>query len=245
MEKIIKSKLRENISKTLHVNLHVHSAYSDGQFTPESLAAQAVENNVAVLGISDHFFTRKTGSIFPDILPRYIDELDRVAALFKDDLILLKAIEINTLEFFLTGQNLPPMSNLERLDYVLLENISNIPRAGVPLRHAIQLSQDIPIPVGLAHTDLPMAFPGISPSDLISRLDSAEIFIELNEAYRRPGERKPFYRHYGSYLEAAWSSGLTFSAGSDVHSQITGGALQAMSFLADFGLDDRLFIYPL
>jgi len=158
------------IPANLRVNLHVHSAFSDGQYTPEALVLQALDRGVTVLGISDHYDTRKTPSIKPSMLGRYIDELERLQLKYDNELTLLKGLEINTLEMLLTGMNLPDLSLLSRLDYVLLEYIANIPRAGVPLRHAGLLAREIPVPSGLAHTDLAMAFPGIDPEDVVKTL---------------------------------------------------------------------------
>jgi histidinol phosphatase-like PHP family hydrolase len=223
------------------VNVHVHSAFSDGLFTPSALVLQAIERNVSVLGISDHYFTSKTPSIRPERLEPYIDELDRIADQFESEIRVLKGIEIDTVDMFIQGKELPPLRLLERLDFVLLEYVTNIPRAGIPIMHAALIARDIPVPTGLAHTDLAMAFPGIRPEELVDKLVSAEIFVELNETYCRPGERKPFYTHYIPYLEVARPTSLAFSAGTDAHGPIVGPARNAIEFLEIHGMADRLF----
>lgn len=228
------------IPKHLRINLHSHSAFSDGQYTPEALVLQAIEKGVSVLGISDHYFTRKTPSIKPNMLCIYLDELDRIAKRFEGKIRILKAIEINTLEHFLLGLDFPEPDLLNRLDYLLFEYVTNIPRAGIPLRHAVLMAKESGLPCGLAHTDLAMAFPNLQPEELIHKLLSAGMFIELNESYRRPGERHPFYEHYHPYLNVARKMGLIFSAGTDVHHQITGSASRAISFLIESGLQDQL-----
>jgi len=221
--------------------MHVHSAFSDGQFTPEALAIQAIESGIAILGITDHYFTKKTPSIKPEMLVKYVDELDRVAEIYRNDLIILKAIEINTLEFFVMGMDLPPVSILNRLDYVLLEYITNIPRAGVPLQHAIRIAREIPIPCGLAHTDLAMAFPDLNPDELVKKLADADIFIELNESYCRPGERIPFYNHYLPYLHVAKDNNLKLSVGTDTHHKLNGPPMRAIRMLVSNKLENKLF----
>ncbi|MBN1879759.1 PHP domain-containing protein [bacterium] len=225
------------------VNLHVHSAFSDGQFTPEALVIQAISRGITVLGITDHYYTSKTLSITPSRLQAYLDELDRLTEVYSGRIRILKGIEINTLELFILGRELPPVPLLDRLDYVLLEYIANIPRAGIPILHAALIAQEIPVPTGLAHTDLPMAFPGMEPEDLINRLIQAKMFLELNETYSRPGERHPFYKHYSPYLSVAQSSSLRFSAGTDTHGPVVTYARSAMSFLQTFNLADRLFFF--
>lgn len=229
------------IPEALRINLHTHSAFSDGQFTPEALVLQAIDRGVTILGITDHYFTRKTPSIRTTMLERYIEELERLEDVYKEDLTLMKGLELNTLEMLLTGLDLPEASLLARLDYVLLEYVANIPRAGVPLKNAIQLASEIPVPTGLAHTDLAMAFPGEDPETLVIQLADADLFVELNDAYHRPGERYPFYFHYAPYLEKASEHGLTFSAGMDVHGPITGFSGRAITVLMGFGLEGNLF----
>lgn len=230
-----------NLPANLRVNLHIHSAFSDGQFTPEALVIQALSRGVSVIGINDHYNTSKTLSITPARLPIYLDELDRLSQLYQNSVRILKGIEINTLEMFILGRELPPVSLLERLDYVLLEYIANIPRAGIPILHAALIAQEIPVPTGLAHTDLPMAFPGMEPQELVHRLVQAQMFIELNETYRRPGERDPFYRHYSPYLTVAHDTPLRFSAGTDAHGPLLTYARNAMEFLLSYNLESRLF----
>ncbi len=131
------------------VNTHVHSAFSDGQFTPEALVLQAISRGVTVLGFSDHYYTSKTLSILPSRLDSYLDELDRLKSNHQNKIRILKGIEINTLELFILGRELPPVRLLERLDFVLLEYVANIPRAGIPILHAALIAQEIPVPTGL------------------------------------------------------------------------------------------------
>ncbi|MBN1297488.1 PHP domain-containing protein [bacterium] len=229
------------IPEHLRVNLHVHSAFSDGQYIPQTLAVQAIERHVRVLGITDHYETRKTLSIRAELLPQYIDTLEQISADYHDHLRILKGLEINTLEICVHGRALPNTDQLQRLDYVVLEYVTNIPRAGVPLKHAIMLAREIPVPVGLAHTDLAMAFPGVPPEELVGMFSDAGIFLELNDAYHRPGERFPFYYHYAPYFEAARQLRLRFSAGMDAHGPITGFCGRAMTLLMKNGLENALF----
>lgn len=42
------------MAKNPSVDLHVHSHYSDGRFTPDELAARAVHNRVVAMAITDH-----------------------------------------------------------------------------------------------------------------------------------------------------------------------------------------------
>ena len=235
-----KAEAKKAIPEKFRVNMHVHSAFSDGQFTPEALVLQAIKADLTVLGITYHYNTRKTLSLKPEMLARYLDELDRLNTLHGNKLRILKGIEINTLEFFLSNHSLPPDKLLERLDFVLFEYVTNIPRAGIPLRHTILISRDIPVICGLAHTDLPMAFPEMNPEDLVSQLNEAEMFLELNESYRRPGERHPFYDHYESYLACDQSKLLKLSVGSDNHHQVSGPASRAIRKILSLNLERNL-----
>lgn len=229
---------------TCRINLHIHSTFSDGQYTPEALVLQAVKRNIDVIGISDHYDTSKTMSISPEKLKTYIEELNRISRKHTEKIQLLKGIEINSLDLVIQKRELPPLDLLEQLDYVLFEYVSNIPRCGIPLMHAALLAQDIPVPSGLAHTDLESAFPGLSPGECVDKLVASGLFLELNEAYCRTGETLPFFHHYHPYLQTENASQLRFSAGTDTHGAIIRPADDALKFLAQFGLSGNLFFTP-
>jgi histidinol phosphatase-like PHP family hydrolase len=223
------------------VNLHIHSTFSDGQYTPEALVLQAIKKGINVIGISDHYDTSKTMSISPGELKTYIEELNRISTRHKNRIRLMKGIEINSLDLFIQKRELPPSDLLEQLDFVLLEYISNIPRYGIPLMHAALLAQDVPVPAGLAHTDLDAAFPGLTPGECVDKLVASGLFLELNEAYCRTGETFPFFHHYRPYLQTKNARLLRFSAGTDTHGAIIRPADDAVQFLSEFDLAGNLF----
>ncbi len=229
------------VEKTLkNINLHAHSTFSDGQFSPETLVMQAIEQDISILGFADHYHTSKTLSIAPDMLKKYIDELDNLATRH-NAIRMLKGIEINTLDMFLQNRSLPDINLMERLDFMLFEYIANIPRTGIPLAHAVLMTKDVPVSKGLAHTDLSRMFPDMTPDECVDRIVNAGFFIELNESYRRPGETDPFYVHYIPYFRASGIASMRFSVGTDSHGAIK-SASNALSFLQDHDLLNNLII---
>ena len=40
--------------RSMNIDLHLHSSYSDGAFTPSELVALAVKHEVRVIAIADH-----------------------------------------------------------------------------------------------------------------------------------------------------------------------------------------------
>jgi histidinol phosphatase-like PHP family hydrolase len=236
----LESRFMMSFNTSENINLHVHSTFSDGRFSPETLVLQAIEKNIAVLGFTDHYNTSKTMSIAPNMLEHYLDELDSLATRH-DTIRILKGIEINTLDMFLQNRTLPDINLMERLDFILFEYIANIPRVGIPLAHAVLMTNDVPVSRGLAHTDLSRMFPDMTPDECVDRIINAGFFIELNESYRRPGETDPFYVHYTPYFQASGIAALRFSVGTDSHGAIT-SATNALSFLQEHGLTANLIV---
>jgi len=123
----------------------------------------------------------------------------------------------------------------------LFEYIANRPPYGIPLSYMETLSELMPVPIGLAHTDIEQAFPDINPSEFIRTIENRNIFIELNEAYARPGESRPFYTDAKVYFEAAKRKNVFFSTGSDLHLSLSElGSESALRFLEDLNLESQL-----
>ncbi len=225
----------------MNIDLHIHSVFSDGLYSVEKIARTAIEKNLSVIGISDHFDTRKTRSILPEDIHRYLDEIERVQSLFPTEITLLKGIEIDTMDMVRKGHDITEYAWLENLDYILFEYIGNRPPFRIPLDYLLALKNLIPIPVGLAHTDISEAFPEFPFNELVDVLAQSSIFVELNESYNRPGEHFPFYRHLDTHADTLRLSRLHFTVGSDMHRSLEDlGAKIAMEFLDSSRLSDHI-----
>ncbi len=201
-------------------DLHLHTVFSDGAFPPVKIVESAIESGLTEIGFCDHFNTTKTQSLRPDALAGYLDLLDDLAERHRADIIIRKAVEIDLRSVFLNGTGIPRDSDLERLDYVLFEYASEKLLTGIPLKHTLDLRASIPKPTGLAHTDLMDCFPKHSNEDLIAMLQSAEVFIECNDSYYRPGEMVPYYQYLSACAGLIRTSGLRISCGSDMHDNL-------------------------
>lgn len=205
------------------------------------IARAAADKGLRCIAFTDHYLTRKTKSLQPYQLNAYLDEIETVRTRWKDRLKVLTALEIDLLDLELTGRCLPGDEFLSKLDFLLFEYVSDIPLAGIPLAHLLSLLQDIPCPAGLAHTDLPIMFPHRSADELLEIFRQHRIFIELNEAYHRPGDALPFYRHAGDLFLKTRNRSVYFSAGTDLHNRLDLlGAREAVAFLEKLDLKSRI-----
>lgn len=150
-------------------NLHNHTVFSDGRFTPARLIEEALAGGLSALGISDHFFTRKVfrGATLDGwcatVLPNYLRvaaevrqmEFVREGAIGADQpLRVWFGMEIDTCSARLgceLGQL--PWTDLNRLDYLLLEYVGESDRDGLPLERLEEIRQWARVPIILAHPD--------------------------------------------------------------------------------------------
>jgi len=223
------------------IDLHIHTDFSDGVFTPQEIAEFAIENHVQAIGFTDHFLTRKTRSLSMNDIPQYLDAIDKLQDQKADALRIYKGLEIDTVDFVLSGRELPDEAFFNQFDYLLFEYIANHSWQGIPLNYFDLIHSAIPIPFGLAHNDLSASFPDLEPDELIDKLAAWNCFIELNEAYHRPSETCPLYQHLEPYFQATRGKDVFFSLGTDLHRLPTSiGAADAYNFLKNLELESQL-----
>lgn len=229
--------------KLIHMDLHTHTQYSDGDFTPEQIIEAAIEKNLEYIAITDHFLTYKTHSIQISELEQYLNHLDRLKIQHGSKIKIFKALEIDLLDLVKTGRTLPDSEVFNRLDFLLMEYAGERPMMEIPLHFVFKIRTLTSKPCILAHTDCEMAFPSMSPSLLIDRLVDNKIYLELNESYFRRGENRPYYEYLVPYMEQTRNRHFFFSVGSDTHDNLeTIGAQSAAAFLFSQGLSERIFI---
>ncbi|MBN1552669.1 PHP domain-containing protein [bacterium] len=222
-------------------DFHIHSNFSDGQHSLETIAEHAVETGLQAIAFSDHYFTRKTRSIKPDQLPVYLETISKLREKYRKELIIKSALELDMLDWILTGKELSALPADPSIDFFLCEYVTNESLSGMPLKIFLKFRSAISKPVGLAHTDLPIAFAGIPANELMAIFAEFNIFVELNEGYCRPGDTVPFYRHWDPYFHQALSHPVSFSAGTDMHSDLTIlGAHSAYRYLESKGIRNHL-----
>ena len=227
------------------INLHNHTTWSDGLYTPEQLVKMAVVSGLTHIGIADHFFTVKLAEsqsyLDVDEIAAYAADLRRVGDAFGQYIQVLAGIEIHW-----SPRTNPYLEALwpetDQLDYVLFEYVQNAQWQGGSLESLVDVLPGIRVPVGLAHNHLSRNFgETYTPEELVALLEKHHIFIELST-----GPLTCYYRDPAPYSLHLWDalaqSDVRFSIGSDTHDRIDDVAevSNAHRFLQEHGLLDRL-----
>jgi histidinol phosphatase-like PHP family hydrolase len=227
------------------INMHVHSTWSDGAHTPRDLVRSAVVHGLSHIGISDHYLTRKLSSpefcVGPRQVAAYVADLRQTATEHARWVDLLIGLEIDWSAR--AAPYLPALwPQVAQLDYLLFEYVDDTEWQGDSLEALIELRPTLPLPVGLAHTDLGAAFARrYAPEALVEQLEANDLFVELPTG---PGTH--YYRAQDPYTLRVWeclaASRVRYSVGSDVHARIddVGEIDDAHRFLEERGLRDRL-----
>jgi len=202
------------------INLHNHSTWSDGRYTPKQLARLGIQSKLSHLGISDHFFTNKMflERTFVDVdqIDDYLDDLRRVARRFASKINLLAGIEVDWSAR--TQSKIAALwPKIDRFDYVLFEYVEDAEWHGNSLESLLTARTCISIPVGLAHNNLSENFCSYYTADELAwALHEHDIFVELST--------NPFTAYYKStdpYSLELWKAlakhKVRFSIGSDTH----------------------------
>jgi histidinol phosphatase-like PHP family hydrolase len=198
------------------MNLHNHSNYSDGDFSPEQIAAEAARGCLTHVAITDHFETAKVRRcLTSEQLDDYIREIKSLNERFDGSLRVLAGVEIDTNPERCALEELP-VDRLNRLDLVLFEFINDEWNGGSSLAEIAPLIDRIKVPCGLVHTDFARVFQGDSPEDVADLLASHGLFAEINTAsiYKRQGI--PYYEHAEHHYRA-FHDKVKISVGTDSH----------------------------
>jgi histidinol phosphatase-like PHP family hydrolase len=205
------------------INLHNHSTWSDGVYTPQQLVEAGATKGLTHIGISDHFCTEKLGApqfyVQADEIGPYAADLRRVAELYGEQIQMLAGIEVDWSPR--TGGQLDALwSGIDRLDYVLFEYVQDDDWHGDSLQALIDVRPRIPIPVGLAHNDLSRNFrSSYSPQGLVALFQEHHIFVELSTSPRTRN-----YDLTDPYSAELWAvlagSEVLFSVGADTHGRL-------------------------
>jgi len=181
-----------------HIDLHIHTTHSDGRGNPEAVIKKAIDLGLTDLGITDHFGGLESYAIISlKALERYIAELTQLKQRYGSQICLWVGLETATLE------NLP-FDHLNRLDFMLFEDIEADPR----LSHFVEHVQPkLTIPTGMAHPQI------IFLEKTADIIEKHNIFIELNTHYPD--------RYRGKWASIVWKklvkTEIMISIASDPH----------------------------
>jgi histidinol phosphatase-like PHP family hydrolase len=198
------------------MNLHTHSSYSDGDFSPEQIAAEAARGCLTHVAITDHFETAKVRRcLTTEQLDDYIREIGSLNQKYDGSLRVLAGVEIDTNPDRCALDELP-IDLLNRLDLVLFEFVNDEWNGGSSLAEIAPLLDRINVPCGLVHTDFATVFSGVSTQDVADMLASHGLFAEINTAsiYKRQGI--PYYEHAERYYRS-FHDKVKISVGTDSH----------------------------
>jgi len=242
------------------INLHNHTTWSDGRFSPEEIVRAAIAGGLKHIGITDHFKTAKLSAtarfVGIDFLGEYIQEVRTLAQRYAGQIRVLCGLEVDFSErtpmdqLWQRGFRRTPLNDL---DYVLFEYVHNPAFRGLPLTALTAYRRWIQVPVGLAHPFFGQGFAAALPAAELARvLTEQRIFIELSTALPyttvspQTGQRVPYYRSDDAYtltlMAALQDREALFSIGSDTHADLAEVAdiANAQAFLRERGWEDRL-----
>lgn len=194
------------------INLHTHTTFSDGDFTPEQIVLAAETNHLTHIGISDHLMTKKCNSLYARELENYIGVIRGLQDEFPG-IEVLAGVEIDTNPKHCDLAALP-LDTLNELDYVLFEYVEM--EEGTSLDDLEPLLSQIEVPCGLAHNDIEMNFGPWPPDSVAKYIASFGVFVEINTAwpYKRDGV---WYWEKAERYYQEFKGKVLVSVGTDVH----------------------------
>lgn len=223
------------------INLHNHTTFSDGRFSPREIVKAGIDSGLTHIGITDHYMTKKVDSIPFDELTDYIKEIKDLSHEFQEQITVLCGVEIDTCKErtdFLKIQ----YEDFNELDFVLFEYVQNDIWDGMPLWELLRIREKIKCPVGLAHNDIGKNFSRTKYDELIGVIETNNIFIELCPSLRHSKLNKPFYQFAEGFFESLSASNVLISIGTDTHANLknVGNIGDALNFIKRFGLEENL-----
>jgi histidinol phosphatase-like PHP family hydrolase len=224
------------------MNLHNHTTYSDGKFSPRDIVEAAIRAGLSVVGISDHYRTTKTRSLHPSSLDEYAEHVRRLALHYKDRIRVLVGIEVDASPDRTEDLAYLPFAQLNKMDFVLFEYVQDEQAGGMSLWELFDMRKEIEPPVGLAHNDIARNFAEIEHSVLIPVLETNHLFLELCPSQRHAKLQRPLYRQSLDFFTRLKGTNVELSVGSDTHDNLedVGDIGDALAFVRELGLEKNL-----
>jgi len=224
------------------MNLHNHTTYSDGRFSPRDIVEASIRAGLGAVGISDHYRTTRTRSLMPAGIDEYVEHLRRLAIHYKDTIRVLVGLEIDASPERTEDLAYLPVAQLNKMDYLLFENIQDEESGGMSLWELFDMRKEIEPPVGLAHNDIARNFAEIEHSVLIPVLETNHLFLELCPSQRHAKLQRPLYRQSLDFFTRLKGTNVELSVGSDTHDNLedVGDIGDALAFVRELGLEKNL-----
>jgi hypothetical protein len=224
------------------MNLHNHTTYSDGRFSPRDIVEAAIHAGLSMVGISDHYRTTGTRSLAPSLLDEYMEHVRRLAIHYKDRIRVLVGIELDACPDRTEDLSYLPLAQLNKMDFLLFENVQDEQAGGMGLWELFDMRKELEPPVGLAHNDIARNFAEIEHSVLIPVLETNHLFLELCPGQRHAKLQRPQYRQSLDFYTRLKGTNVGLSIGTDTHDNLAdvGDIGDAMAFVRELGLDKNL-----
>lgn len=224
------------------MNLHNHTTYSDGRFSPRDIVEAGIRAGLSVVGISDHYRSSKTRSMPPAALDEYVENVRRLAIHYKDRIRVLVGLEIDSSPDRTEDLSYLPFAQLNKMDYILFEYVQDEEAGGMSLWELFDMRKELEPPVGLAHNDIGRNFADIEPTVLIPVLETNHLFLELCPSPRHSKLQRPLYRHSLEFYARLKNTKVELSIGTDTHDNLddVGDVGDALAFVRELGLEKNL-----
>ncbi|RLF48430.1 MAG: histidinol-phosphatase [Thermoplasmata archaeon] len=225
------------------INLHNHTTYSDGKFTPEDIVEAAVDFGLSHVAITDHYRTAKVKSIDAEELRYYTAHIRDLGKKYEGKIRVLVGVEIDSCPER-TNLYALPYALLNDLDFVLFEYVQDDDNGGMPLWQLLKFIKRIRVPVGLAHNDIAKNFANVRADVFVRLLSVHGIFIELCSSLRNSKFGRQYYHYAERFFDFARGKVL-LSIGSDTHNRLSdvGNIEDAVRFVRKLGLVHDLITY--
>ena len=207
-----------------NIDLHVHTTHSDGRNNPEFVIKKAIDMGLTNLGIADHFGGLEAYAIVSlQSLERYIAELTQLKEQYSSQIYIWIGVETAVLDSL-------PFDYLNRLDFMLFEDIEADPRLSHFINH---VQPKLNIPIGIAHPQI------IFLEKTASIIEKNDIFIELNTHYPD--------RYRSKWAGIVWNKlaakEIMISIASDAHDvKRVGDTSDAVNYVTENNLSDKLWL---
>ncbi len=229
----------DDTDRFVSMNLHNHSTFSDGYFTPEFIVHKAMDHGLNYVAITDHYMAKRTRSLDSDGLEEYMDTLEELKDRYRG-IRVLAGVEIDAsrrTDFRSLRYDL-----LNSLDFVLFEYVNDDLWSGMHLWELFRVFERIEVPIGLSHNDISRNFKDIDYGALIDVMEDHGIFVELSPTQRNSKFGRPFYRFAVDFFRLLGGSDVCVSIGTDTHTrpEEIGDIEDAVIFVEEMNLWDNL-----
>jgi histidinol phosphatase-like PHP family hydrolase len=171
----------------MKIDMHVHTTESDGRIEPDKLINLCENSKVTVVGIADHWKTKRySQQFYVEDIHQYIKKLSVLKqAAAEMGISVLIGLEVDFSGKY--GFDISPqdLEEFNLLDYVLFEYVNTDSEHwgtldGKSIQELFDLRKHLTIPVGLAHNNFVNNFQDNTES-IIKEMSEKNIFLELCE----------------------------------------------------------------